>query len=87
MKNILESIQDKEVIITTESTAITMYYGYTKYRDMFIKEKIMLIETLKQILFLLILDILKLLLFFLFLIIMNLKLGRLNVYLFWEEEI
>ncbi len=40
MKNILESIQDKEVIITTESTAITMYYGYTKYRDMFIKAKI-----------------------------------------------
>ena len=87
MKNILESIQDKEVIITAESTAITMYYGYTKYRDMFIKEKIMLIETLKQILFLLILDILKLLLFFLLLIIKNLKLGRLNVYLFWEEEI
>ena len=48
MKNILESIQDKEVIITTESTAITMYYGYTKYRDMFIKAKIGVDRNIKK---------------------------------------
>ncbi len=40
MQNILENIQDKKVIVTSESTAITMYYGYTKYRDMFIRGKI-----------------------------------------------
>ena len=40
MKNILENIQDKKVIVTSESSAITMYYGYTKYRDMFIRGKI-----------------------------------------------
>ena len=40
MQNILENIQDKKVIVTSESTASTMYYGYTKYRDMFIRGKI-----------------------------------------------
>ena len=49
MKTILESIhKDKKVYITTESTAITMYYGYTKYRDMFIKGKIGVDQLIKK---------------------------------------
>ena len=40
LKNITESIGMKNVNIINESLAITMYYGYSKYRDMFITEKI-----------------------------------------------
>ena len=49
MKIILESIhKDKMVNIITESTAITLYYGYTKYRDMFIKGKIGVDQLIKK---------------------------------------
>ena len=36
---ICESIGMKNINIINESTAITMYYGYTKYRDLFVQEK------------------------------------------------
>ena len=49
MKIILESIhKDKKVNVITESTAITLYYGYTKYRDMFIKGKIGVDQLIKK---------------------------------------
>ena len=35
---ICESIGMKEINIYNESSAITMYYGYTKYRDLFLNE-------------------------------------------------
>ena len=35
---ICESIGMKNINIINESTAITMYYGYTKYRDLFVQE-------------------------------------------------
>ena len=35
LKLICESIEMKDVKIIDESTAITMYYGYTKYKDLF----------------------------------------------------
>ena len=40
LKNICESIGMKNVKIINESLAITMYYGYSKYRDMFVTQKI-----------------------------------------------
>ena len=49
MKTILETIhKGKKVFVTTESTAITMYYGYTKYRDMFIRGKIGVDQLIKK---------------------------------------
>ncbi len=36
---ICESIGMKNIKIYNESSAITMYYGYTKYRDLFVQEK------------------------------------------------
>ena len=36
---ICESIGMKKIKIYNESSAITMYYGYTKYRDLFVQEK------------------------------------------------
>ena len=36
---ICESIGMKNIKIYKESSAITMYYGYTKYRDLFVQEK------------------------------------------------
>ena len=47
--------------IITESTAITLYYGYTKFKNIF--EEVRLIKILKNMLFLLMQDIQKLLLF------------------------
>ena len=40
LKTIFESIGINYFKIINESTAITMYYGYTKYKDMFVTEKI-----------------------------------------------
>ena len=39
LKLICEAIGMKDVKIINESSAITMYYGYTKYRDMFVTNK------------------------------------------------
>ena len=39
LKLICESLGMKDINIINESTAITMYYGYTKYRDMFVENK------------------------------------------------
>ena len=36
---ICESIGMKDITLYNESSAITMYYGYTKYRDLFVQEK------------------------------------------------
>ena len=36
---ICESIGMKNIKVYNESSAITMYYGYTKYRDLFVREK------------------------------------------------
>ncbi len=38
LKLICESIGMKDIKIINESTAITMYYGYNKYRDLFVQE-------------------------------------------------
>ena len=37
LKLICESIGMKDIKIINESTAITMYYGYNKYRDLFVQ--------------------------------------------------
>ena len=39
LRLICESIGMKDINIYNESSAITMYYGYTKYRDLFLNEK------------------------------------------------
>ena len=39
IKLICESINLKDVEIYNESSAITMYYGYTKYKDTFVEQK------------------------------------------------
>ena len=50
--------------IITESIAITLYYGYTKFKNIFLKIiMVRLIKILKNMLFLLMQDIQKLLLF------------------------
>ena len=43
----------KKINIINESTALTMYYGYTKYRDMFVinKNKISNINLIKNVIF------------------------------------
>ena len=50
---ILESLKMKKINIINESTALTMYYGYTKYRDMFVfnKNKISNINLIKNVIF------------------------------------
>ena len=40
LKNICNAIGIENIKVINESTAITMYYGYTKYKDMFVTEKI-----------------------------------------------
>ena len=39
LKLICEAIGMKDVRIINESSAITMYYGYNKYNDFFMKNK------------------------------------------------
>ena len=51
LKLICESIDMKDVNIFTESSAITMYYGYTKYKDIFINEENKIMKNKKNILF------------------------------------
>ena len=39
LKHIAEAIGMKDIDIINESTAITLYYGYTRYKDIFINQK------------------------------------------------
>ncbi len=39
LKHIAEAIEMKDINIINESTAITIYYGYTRYKDIFMTEK------------------------------------------------
>ena len=39
LKLICKSLNMKDINIVNESSSITMYYGYTKYRDNFVKDK------------------------------------------------
>ena len=41
LRLICESIGMKDINIYNESSSITMYYGYNKYRDLFLNEKMM----------------------------------------------
>ena len=45
---IFQSLNMKEVNIVNESSAITMYYGYTKYRDNFVKQKTKVDTTIEK---------------------------------------
>ena len=51
LKSICEAIGMKNVKIINESSAITMYYGYTKYRDLFANGNQILKDIEKNILF------------------------------------
>ena len=52
LKLIAQAIGMKDINIITESSAITMYYGYNKYRDMFVSNKINVDTTIiKYVLF------------------------------------
>ena len=52
LKLIAQAIGMKDINIITESSAITMYYGYNKYRDMFVSNKINVDSTIiKYVLF------------------------------------
>ena len=52
LKLICESIDLKNIKIYNESSAITMYYGYTKYKDLFVNELNQILKTnFKYILF------------------------------------
>ena len=48
---ICESIGMKNIKVYNESSAITMYYGYSKYRDLFVQEKKIVPTLEKNILF------------------------------------
>ena len=45
---IINSLNMKDVNIINESSAITMYYGYTKYRDNFVKQKTKVDTTIEK---------------------------------------
>ncbi len=48
LKLIAEAIGMKNINIINESSAITMYYGYNKYRDMFVSKKTNVDKTIKK---------------------------------------
>ena len=48
LKIIVEAIGMKKINIINESSAITMYYGYNRYRDMFVSNKTQVDKTIKK---------------------------------------
>ena len=48
LKLIVEAIGMKKINIINESSAITMYYGYNRYRDMFVSNKTQVDKTIKK---------------------------------------
>ena len=63
----------KDVKIFNESSAITMYYGYTKYKDIFLNKDNKIDKNIEKNILFIDIGLLKLLLFYLILNIMNLK--------------
>ena len=50
-KDIISTVEFKDIVLISESMAITLYYGYNKYQDFFIQNKIINYEINKYIIF------------------------------------
>ena len=50
-KDIITTVEFKDIFLISESMAITLYYGYNKYQDFFIKNKIINYDINKYIIF------------------------------------